>query len=186
MVCCLVLSLILNSNNFHSALCRPRPPSPRSLPSACLGHPHPRHPGPAGLCRGGHFHRHCDDQQQQEEGSQGQGSCKEEDLSGARQRDPTRRIRGSTRLACEGRVLPLVHTQSFQLSRLVSSNRTRERSFPDRTFPAIRPREQALGDEGDTTSRTPPARDPLGMPPRSTNEKRVRVTVQGWQAEQAP
>lgn len=69
---------------FDSALRRPWSPSPRSLPSTCLGHPHPRHPDPPGLSRGGHLHRHRDDQQQQEEGCQGQGCRKEEDLKRTR------------------------------------------------------------------------------------------------------
>lgn len=78
------------SNSSHMiALCRPGSPSPRPLSSACLGHSHPRHPGPPGVRRGGHFHRHCDDQQQQEEGRQGQGCGKEEDLKGIRRIDAT-------------------------------------------------------------------------------------------------
>lgn len=45
-----------------------------------MGHPHPRDLDAAWFRGGRYLHWHCDDQQQQEEGSQGQGGCEEEDL----------------------------------------------------------------------------------------------------------
>jgi len=83
---------------------RPGPPSPRHLSSTCLGHSHPRYPGPPRLRCGGHLHRHCDDQQQQEEGRQGQGCGEKEDLKG----DQEKIQRDYWPL---GPVSPLVHTQ---------------------------------------------------------------------------
>ena len=53
------------------ALCRLRPPPPKLLPPACLGHPHPRHPRPPRLRRRWFIPVCGHDSQQQEEGREG-------------------------------------------------------------------------------------------------------------------
>lgn len=58
---------------FPPALRRRRPPPPELLPAPRVGHPHPRHPRPARVRRGGLVPQRRHDQEQQEEGGQGQG-----------------------------------------------------------------------------------------------------------------
>lgn len=80
---CFSRTYYIHSSNtvLVTALCGQYPSSPGPLPSSRVGHPYPRDLDVAWVRRGWHLHRHCHDQQQQEEGSQGKGSCcEEEDL----------------------------------------------------------------------------------------------------------
>ena len=62
-----------------TALRRLKPPPPKRLPPARLGHPHTHYPHPPRVRRRGLLPQRRHDPEQQEEGGQGQGCCWQEE-----------------------------------------------------------------------------------------------------------